>query len=188
MTIFSKLTALIESQKSVFEQISRKRLFKKGEIIVPENRIADKLFIIESGYCRSFFLKDGDDITDFFFFEDSFATDFASFYTNKLSSLNLICEEEVTSFEIHKTDLEKLYQTNHQFSEIGRLTAEYAFSLIEERVRLLHTENLETKYNWMIQNFPSLFQRVPQHYIASFLGVKPQSLSRIRAKISGKIY
>ncbi|MFN7777107.1 MAG: Crp/Fnr family transcriptional regulator, partial [Flavobacterium sp.] len=66
--------------------------------------------------------------------------------------------------------------------------AEYSFLLVEERMRLLHTESLEIKYNWMLKNFPMVFQRVPQYYIASFLGVKPQSLSRIRAKISGKKY
>ena len=130
--------------------------------------------------------RTGEDITDFFFFENSFATDFASFYGNKPSLLNLACQEDTITSEIKKEDLDNLYRQNINFSEIGRITAEYAFLLIEDRMRLLHTESLETKYQWMMDNFPLVFQRVPQYHIASFLGVKPQSLSRIRAKIDRK--
>lgn len=184
-TVFNKLTAL---EKDTFNRILNKIEFKKNDVLIEENTIANKIFLIEKGSCRSFFIKDGNDITDFFFFENSFATDFASYCGNKPSQLNLICLEDSVVYEIKKTDLEQLYTTSIAFSEVGRVMAEYSFLQIEERMRLLHTESLETKYNWMLQNFPSIFQRVNQYHIASFLGVKPQSLSRIRAKISGKNY
>jgi CRP-like cAMP-binding protein len=188
MGLFQKIEKLLQEQQQQVNAIATLTSFEKGKILVPEGKIAGHLYAIQQGYCRSFFYKEGEDITDFFFFEHSFATDFASLYNEIPSRLNLVCEEEVTALVIPKAKLEELYQTNLALSEIGRLTAEYAFSVVEERMRLLHTENLETKYKWMIRNFPELFQRVPQHHIASYLGVKPQSLSRIRAKISGKIY
>ena len=183
MIIEDLINALSAQDKEVFDSLWVRKEFKKNDFLQVEGRVADKLFLIEKGYCRSHFLKNGDDITDFFFFENSFATDFASFYSNIPSLLNLVCEEDVTVLEIQKVNLEKLYQQNIKFSEIGRITAEYAFMLVEERMRLLHTESLEIKYQWMLDRFPSIFQRVPQYHIASFLGVKPQSLSRIRAKI-----
>lgn len=188
MTIQDIKSRLNNEELVAFEAILTKREFKTGDILIRENTIADKIFFIEHGASRSYFIKDGEEITDFFFFDGDFATDFASFCSGKPSVLNLSCMEDSTLLEMKKTDLEKLYKQSIAFSEIGRLTAEYSFLMVEERMRMLHTESLETKYNWMLKNFPLVFQRVPQYYIASFLGVKPQSLSRIRAKISGKTY
>jgi CRP/FNR family transcriptional regulator, anaerobic regulatory protein len=173
---------------ALFNGLLKHASYAKGSVLIAEQTVADKLFFIEKGACRSYFLKEGEEITDFFFFEKSFATDFASFCSQKPSSLILECIEDCQVTVIHKKDLENLYTTNHAFSEIGRQMAEYSYLQIEERMRLLHTESLEIKYNWMLTHFPEIFQRVPQHYIATYLGVKPQSLSRIRAKISGKTY
>lgn len=188
MTLNQLLDSLSAEEQATFQSLFVAKNFQKGDILVGEGKVADKLFLIEKGYCRSYFIDKGEDITDFFFFEDSFATDFASFYGKKPSLLNLVCQEDVAASVVKKKELEELYRQNVKFSEIGRMTAEYAFVLIEERMRLLHTESLEVKYKWMVDNFPFVFQRVPQYHIASFLGVKPQSLSRIRAKIAGKIY
>ena len=188
MTLHQLLDLLSPEEKASFQSLFSRKEYQENDILVKEGSIANKLFLIEQGCCRSYFIKDGEDITDFFFFEDSFATDFASYYGNKPSLLNLVCQEDVIVSEIKKEELENLYRQYINISEIGRITAEYAFLLIEERMRLLHTESLEIKYRWMMDNFPFVFQRVPQYHIASFLGVKPQSLSRIRAKIAGKIY
>jgi CRP/FNR family transcriptional regulator, anaerobic regulatory protein len=180
--------SLNESDNAVFNTLLKRKTFAKGSVLIAEHTIADKMFIIKSGACRSYFIKDGEEITDFFFFENSFATDFASYCSNKPSLLILECIEDCVLDVIYKRDLEHLYKTSHAFSEVGRIMAEYSYLQIEERMRLLHTESLEIKYNWMLQNFPEIFNRVPQHYIATYLGVKPQSLSRLRAKISGKSY
>ena len=188
MTLKDIYTILNPEEQVAFNSIQTKRELKPGEFLIKENTIADKLFFIERGACRSYFIKDGVEITDFFFFDGDFASDFASFYADKPSLLNLCCLEDTTVLEWRKIDLLNLYKHSIKFSEIGRISAEFSFLLVEERMRLLHTESLEIKYKWMLKNFPMVFQRVPQYYIASFLGVKPQSLSRIRAKISGKKY
>ena len=73
-----------------------------------------------------------------------------------------------------------LFQQYPLFETMGRVMAETAFVEIEERMRLLHHENLETRFRWMMNKFPNVFQRVPQYQIASYLGVKPESLSRIK--------
>ncbi|MGL4631943.1 MAG: Crp/Fnr family transcriptional regulator [Leadbetterella sp.] len=188
MIIGELFKSLSTEEKQILDNLLIKKEYPAGHILIKEGSIATKHYLIEKGYCRSYFIKDGEDITDFFYFENSFASDFASFCSKLPSLLNLVCEEPTTLYELNKTDLEKLYSENLRFSEIGRITAEYSFLEVEERMRLLHTESLEVKYNWMLEKFPSVFQRVPQYQIATFLGAKPQSLSRIRAKIAGKIY
>jgi CRP/FNR family transcriptional regulator, anaerobic regulatory protein len=183
--VIQKLTP---TDKEKFKALLKRQEFSKGTVLIKEGSIADRMFVIIKGACRSYFIKDGEEITDFFFFENSFATDFASLCSNKPSTLILECIEDCEVDVISKTDLAYIYKTSHSFSEIGRIMAEYSYLQIEERMRLLHSESLEIKYNWMLKNFPVIFQRVPQHYIATYLGVKPQSLSRLRAKISGKLY
>lgn len=187
MTNFILQKLSLNEKETILSLLQRKE-YLKGEILIKEGAHADKVFIIISGACRSYFIKNGEDITDFFFLENSFATDFASFCSHIPTTLILECIEDCVVDIICRKDLELLYQQSHTFSEMGRLMAEYSYLQIEERMRLLHTESLEIKYNWMLKNFPHIFQRVPQHYIATYLGVKPQSLSRIRAKISGKTY
>jgi CRP/FNR family transcriptional regulator, anaerobic regulatory protein len=184
-SVFQNLSV---EDKNIFNSLLQRATHAKGTVLIKENTIADKIFAVIKGACRSYFIKDGEEITDFFFFENSFATDFASWCSNKPSLLILECMEDCEVDIIYKTDLEKLYATKHAFSEIGRVMAQYSYLEIEERMRLLHTESLETRYIWMLKHFPEIFQRVPQHYIATYLGVKPQSLSRLRAKLSGKSY
>jgi len=184
-----KIRKLLTAEElSIFYNHLTRLTYRRGQILIKQGTVANRMYLVEHGYCRSYVNRDGEEITDFFFFEKSFATDFASFCSDKPSLLNLVCAEDCTLLEITKTKLEILYKKYHSFSEIGRLMAESAFVQLEERVRLLHTEDLKTKYQFMIQNFPDVFQRVPQYQIASYLGVKPQSLSRMRAKLSGKEY
>jgi CRP-like cAMP-binding protein len=141
------------------------------------------MYYIKNGALRSFFYKYGENISDFFFFENSFASDFASFYSGKPSSFNLECLEDVVALQINREDLLILGEKHPIFERYGRIAAEYAFLLVEERMQLLHTGDLETRFRWMMKNFPAIFMRVPQYQIASYLGVKPESLSRIKSRI-----
>ncbi|MEM9674932.1 MAG: hypothetical protein ACFB15_02595 [Cyclobacteriaceae bacterium] len=91
--------------------------------------------------------------------------------------------EDSQVVQIRRNDLLSLAQQDQLFETFGRVQAEMAFVEIEERMRLLHHESLEARFRWMIRKFPQVFQRVPQYYIASYLGVKPESLSRIKKTI-----
>jgi len=178
--IFSQLN---QDEILLFQSIMKEVSFKKGSVIIKEGQVASNMYYIKNGALRSFFYKYGENISDFFFFENSFASDFASFYSGKPSSFNLECLEDVVALQINREDLLILGEKHPIFERYGRIAAEYAFLLVEERMQLLHTGDLETRFRWMMKNFPAIFMRVPQYQIASYLGVKPESLSRIKSRI-----
>lgn len=182
-TLFDIFSSLSQQELNAFRGVMTQREVEKGTILIKEGQIAEKMFYLMKGGCRSFFYKDGNDITDFFFVEHEFASDYASFYSGKPSLLNLECFEDSTVFEIKRADLLNLYKMSPKLAEYGRVTAEQAFVQIEVRMRLLHTEDIQTKYNWLLERFPNIIQRVPQYQIASYLGVKPESLSRIKKQL-----
>ncbi|MFN7435177.1 MAG: Crp/Fnr family transcriptional regulator [Bacteroidota bacterium] len=183
MNLDDILSQLNPDEISLFQTIMKEVAFEKGSIIIKEGQVASHMYYIKKGALRSFFYKDGENVSDFFFFENSFASDFASFYSGKPSSLNLECLEDVSALQINRADLSALGEKYPIFERHGRIAAEYAFLLVEERMRLLHTGDLETRFRWMMKNFPTIFMRVPQYQIASYLGAKPESLSRIKARI-----
>lgn len=174
-------------ESRLFQALLKEKTFPKGHILIKEGQIATYMFYITQGVLRSFFYKNGENITDYFFFEEDFASDFASYYSEKASLLNLECLEDTTAFQINRQDLLELSAQYPIFEHFGRVSAEYAFLQVEERMRLLHTEDLETKFRWMMEKFPAIFLRVPQYHIASYLGVKPESLSRIKRKIGNTL-
>ncbi len=165
------------------EPVLLERDFPRGATILQPGQVADRLYFVLKGAFRSYLLREGEDITDYFFFEHSLATDFASYYAQQPAVFYLEALENSATLQIKRADFLNLTQKHPFFETVARVIAETAFVEIEERMRLLHHENLETRYRWMMQKFPQVFQRVPQYHIASYLGVKPESLSRIKKTI-----
>lgn len=142
--------------------------------------VSRKCLFIEMGILRGYKIIDGKDFTHHFFTPGWFATDFESFLTDKPSSLYIETLTEVHYLEIQKDRLYNLYATDHEFERIGRIMAENAYLLTVDKLADLQTMELKDRYQSLIQKNPKLFQDVPQKYIASYLGVSEQSLSRIK--------
>jgi CRP/FNR family transcriptional regulator, anaerobic regulatory protein len=188
LEILSKYSVFTEEEQAAFEKIGNRRTFRAKSLLFDGMQIFNKLYYIETGIIRSFRLIDGEDYTYFFFSASDFAVDYQSYLTDTISPLffETLTETEVYIFQ--KTDIYALYEKYPKFEKIGRLMAEYAYLSAADRLKQYQTDDLKTRYLKLISKSPDLFQTVPQHYIASYLGVKPQSLSRIRAEISGKKY
>lgn len=171
---------LKEEENNAFLDILRTVEFKRKTFAMQPGRIANEIhFVVEGGF-RSYLIKNGEEITDYFFFENSFAADYASLYSNAPSIFYLEAIDHTFTIAYHRNDLLRLAKEFTVFQTFIRIHAEKAFVEIEERMRVLQHEPLNVKYDYTLQKFPELFQRVPQHQIASYLGVKPESLSRIK--------
>jgi len=141
-----------------------------------------KLWFIQEGLVRAYRIVDSKDFTFFFFTAQNFATDYESFLTEKSSPLFFETLTEVRYREFSKSTVESLYRANPRYEYLGRIMAERAYLSATERLKQFQTETLEQRYEKLLQRAPELFQQIPQYHIASYLGVSPQSLSRIRAK------
>lgn len=185
LTTFGQFT---DEEISAFEAIGIARSASPKQYLFQGDRPFKKLFFIQAGIVRAFRIIDGEDFTYFFFSTNDFAVDYQSYLTNTSSSLYLETLTATTFIEYNKKDIEELYDKYPKFLKIGKLMAEGAYLSAAERLKQHQTDDLKTRYLKLVAKNPALFQNVSQHYIASYLGVKPQSLSRIRAELSGKNY
>ena len=152
------------------------------------NRPFTWLWFIEEGVIRAFRVIDGEDYTFYFFTRQDFATDYQSYLTREDSPLFFEALTDTTYQEFSKETILGLYEQFPLFDRVGRIMAERAYLSATDRLKQFQAEPLETRYQKLLARDPDIFQQIPQYHIASYLGVKPQSLSRIRAKMTGKIY
>jgi CRP/FNR family transcriptional regulator, anaerobic regulatory protein len=177
------IVPLNKEEEYAFLDILEIKTLKKKEFLLQEGDICSKITFINSGCMRCFYTVDGVENTVQFFFSDSWYTDYASFLTGKPCVENLQALEVSEVVQFRKDDLYKLYHTYPTFDRVGRVLAENAFLSVSLLNQMLTNEEPENRYLNLIKQRPEVVQQIPQHYIASYLGVKPETLSRIRKRI-----
>ena len=160
----------------------------KGETMFPSGKPFTNLWFVEEGLIRSFRIINGEDYTFFFFTKKEFAVDYQSYLLGNESPLIFEALADTEYVEFSKESMYKLYETIPLLEKVGRLMAEQAYLSATERLKQFQAEPLQVRYQKLLDRDPKLFQQIPQYHIASYLGVKPQSLSRVRAGLAGKKY
>jgi CRP/FNR family transcriptional regulator, anaerobic regulatory protein len=176
--------ALNQEEEAAFTSILRVKQLKKKEFLLQEGQICSKITFINSGCLRAFYNVEGIENTVQFFFADSWYTDYASFLTGRPSVENMQALETSEIVQFSKEDIYKLYNRYPVFDRVGRVMAENAFLSLSRINQMLTNEEPEERYLNLLQQRPELVEKIPQHYIASYLGIKPETLSRIRKRIS----
>ena len=179
----SKYSDLTNKEYLIIKSYFKNKMLKKGEILHSTNTICDKYYFIETGLIRYFIINNGEEITGGFFFEGEGYTDLNSFITNSYSRQTAQVIECSSLLFISRADLEKLYKEVPKFERVGRILAEQALLNIRNKIDNHMLLDAKKRYLNLIECRPSIIRRVPQHYIASYLGIKPQSLSRIRKNL-----
>lgn len=177
---------LTEEELQLIDLYFEPQNLKKKQFILHNGKICNFIGFIAAGIIRHFHIKDGIEKTCDISFENSWVTDFQSFTYNTSSIMNLQAMEDSSVFFISKENLAQLYKACQKYETFGRLMAEQVAQRATEIAMSLSSEKPEERCKRLIQKQPDLFQRVPQKYIANFLGVSPESLSRIRSRILAK--
>jgi CRP/FNR family transcriptional regulator, anaerobic regulatory protein len=160
------------------------KLLGKKEYLLKQGEICNKITFINNGCLRAFYNVDGIENTVQFFFGDSWYTDYASFLTGNPAVENMQALEPTEVVQFKKADLYKYYELYPVFERVGRVMAENAFLSISKLNQMLTNEEPEERYLNLLKQRPEVVERIPQHYIASYLGIQPESLSRIRKRIT----
>jgi cAMP-binding proteins - catabolite gene activator and regulatory subunit of cAMP-dependent protein kinases len=153
------------------------------KILLSEGEIANKILFVREGALRAWFNKDGKDITFQFFFENQAVASATSFFTGKPSPFSIETLEPSVIYAISKKNFEKLYEEN---ALVKDKMIEILFTRFENYAALFLSyikNNPRERYLELLENDPQIILRVPQHYIASYLGITSVSLSRIRNSI-----
>jgi CRP-like cAMP-binding protein len=177
-----KYTSLpTDEWRQIFE-CCEKRIVEKGEIILEEGKVCRYLYFVESGLLRFYINKEGNDITKFFTYAPYFFTSQASFNSQKPATENIQAIEKCSIWQISHKQTNDLYRLK-SWSVFARKIIQEVQFFIEEILEELQTETAELRYKKILKNSPFLIQRIPLKYLASYLGIAPQSLSRIRKKM-----
>lgn len=179
----SQFIALDKSEQDYFITKLVVRQYKKKEIILQQGDLCKYAYFINYGCLRYYYNIEGKENTAQFFFENGWYTDYESFLTGKPTQQNIETLEKSQMLLLSGKDLQQLYIDIPKFERFGRLMAENAFLGVRHRSEMLENQTAEERYLTLMKERPKVFERVPQHYIASYLGIKPQSLSRIRKRI-----
>lgn len=177
------IVPLNKVEEEAFSEILEVKQFKKKAFLLQEGQICSKVSFVNSGCMRLFYNVDGVENTVQFFFTNSWHTDYSSFLTGQPTIENMQALEPCEVVQFRKADLYKLYNIYPVFDRVGRVMAENAFLSLSKLNKMLTNEEPEQRYLNLLQQRPELVERIPQHYIASYLGIKPESLSRIRKRI-----
>lgn len=160
--------------------------FEKHEKFINEGQIARHIAFSVKGYFRAYIIHNEEEITRDITPLNSFFTALPSF-SGEIPSFEIF--EAITPAKvliISKKDLELLYNTYPKWERFGRLIIEEMFINLQYRLYLFITQTAEQRYIDFMKKYPDIIQNVPLGYIASFLGIKQQSLSRLRKKIIKK--
>lgn len=168
--------ALQKRINDVFEQ----KHFEKGEKILTQGNKANYLYFVEKGVLHSYYYHDGKQISSWFYNEHHFITSWFSFYSQKPSYEEINCLEDCMLFQISYKNYQTLIADFPAFGNFARLLAEEMLTFIDEFSKGWSFLTAKEKYDLLLGYFPDIELRVKLGYIASFLGITQETLSRIR--------
>ncbi len=160
---------------------------KKNEFFNIQNDHCKYLAYVNSGCLRAYYTDNkGDEFTMYFAFQNWWTGDKTSFYSGTPSRFSVQALEDSEVFRADKTNWEKALDEIPTFEKWYRIKTRKSYEATQLKLIESQTESAETKYLKLLNNSPEIVQRIPQHYIASYLNIKPQSLSRIRKNLFNK--
>ena len=169
-----------ESEEQILQDLFVEKQLLKGEHFLAENQICRWLGLIHHGLVRYYVNVDGEDKTYYFGKEGDFVCDYESFLPQKPSNKNIQALEDISLYTISHEGLQQIYDHLKEGDRFGRLGIEQVFVSILQQLTSFYNDPPELRYQHFLDAYPEISQRIPQYYIASYVGIKPQSLSRIR--------
>lgn len=182
----SSFTTLSKEEEELMLESYPIKKFKKGETILNEGVLTNDTFLILEGCIRKHRVLDGVDKTTDFYMEGEAVAEFASLSMNKPTLNSYSCTENTIVVIVNSEKEKKFYQKFPRFEEITRLETEKILGNNQEQMSNFITQSPEERYQELLTTKPELLQRAPQHQIASYLGITPESLSRIRKRLVKK--
>lgn len=181
-TFISRFVTLPEDELEEIAGRFKRKVVKKNEYIFRQGDTSRDFIFVDKGCLRLYYVKDGVEISVWFAFHPSSAIEVFSFISEQPSNYFMQAIEDSEVLILSKAELKKLYKTHPGMNEMMRNFWEAVLLDLISRFTAMETDSAEKRYMDLLNN-TNYLERLPQKYLASFIGVTPTSLSRIRKKI-----
>jgi cAMP-binding proteins - catabolite gene activator and regulatory subunit of cAMP-dependent protein kinases len=183
---FEERFAISEEDWNIFSSKLHQIEFPKNHVILKAGDTEHYLSFIEKGLIRFYIPQEEKELTFTFIFENNFYSAYDSFLTQQPSVYQVETLAPTILWRIHYNDLQEVYKETQIGNFIGRMASEELFLKKSKRELSLLVDSAEKRYAELLAEKPELIQHIPLKYLASYIGVTPQALSRIRARIAKK--
>ena len=178
------IITLSPAEVDIVTSLFKQKSYKKGDYFLEEGRICKQVGFVAKGLLRYYISHGVEEKIYDFSQENEYVCNYESFLPQIPSSKNIQALEDSEVFIISHADLQSFYANVRGGERFGRIAIEAVFVKLLQDISSLYTETPELRYERFLKNHADLQQRISQYHIASFVGVKPQSLSRIRKRNS----
>jgi CRP-like cAMP-binding protein len=165
-----------------FEEILQIKSLKKKELLLKEGQVCTFIAFLNAGVLREYSFQHDKEITVDFVGENQFTSDYQSFILKTPSKQYLEAITDVALLILKKDAVDGLFDKYKVWERFGRLIIEKVFCNVEAKRKRIITTTHEEQYRDFVASYPEIIQQVPQYYIASYLGLTPEHLSRLRKK------
>ncbi len=180
---FLKFTRLTEEEVGALTDSIVIKEIDKGDFLLREGQRNTNTFFILTGLVRQYKVINGEEITTNFFDEGQWIIALTSFSEDTISSDYLVCEERTSVVVGNEQKAQEIFRKFPRLETVSRAVMETVFAEQQKMFTSYLTDTPEQRYLSLLKERPDIIQRVPQYHIASYIGVKPESLSRIRKRI-----
>jgi CRP-like cAMP-binding protein len=187
LELINQITVLEKKEIKLFKSSFKPLLLNKGEFFLKAGEINNHIGFLHKGLVRYFVYKDEEESTFEFTKEGEFIADYQSFNNKTQSVQNIQAIEDCEILIIKYENVQTIFNSTKKGNLIGRRIIEHRFDIMVNQLLAIYMQNHEDRYQSFIKHYSDLLQRIPQYLIASYVGVKPESLSRIRRRFTKNI-
>jgi CRP-like cAMP-binding protein len=179
---FEQFIRLSENLKSELSKRVSPIVFKKGELVLDANTISKKSYFIKKGILRTYFIKNGKEISEYFSGTDEWVNSPKSFMHREKDIYYIDAIENTEAYFITVNDLIYLFDNFPEMERYARLSMGTVFGHFMERISSIRFTSAIEKYNHFQKTYSNIYHRIPLGMVASYLGITQETLSRIRAE------
>ena len=187
LELFNKLVKLSPEEEKLITSSFISRHLAKGDFFLREGNICKFVGFLNKGLVRYFVLKNDEESTFEFTKEGEFIADYSSFNRQTKSIQNIEAIEDCELLVIDYNRLQHIFNNTPNGNYLGRQIIEHRFDIMVNQLLAVYMQNSEQRYQKFEDEYADLIQRIPQYLIASYVGVQPPSLSRIRKRLSKRL-
>ena len=184
---FSRISPLSTEEANAIREHMVVKTFRKGDYLLKEGQFSVDTYFILEGCIREYILTDGEEKTTNFFTEEQWVISLNNFGAKIPATHNLVCVEDTAVSVGNERQAQELFKQFPRFETISRVIVEADFAEQKKLLTSYLADSPEQRYLKLLKSRPDLFQRIPQYQLASYIGVKPESLSRIRKRVLQKL-